>query len=88
MPKSGTPMKKKWIKRFNRENGKGTPLLMKTKAESNKKLKIGDVLNVGQHSDETPKQSKVNKTLFRDSPLKCEDNGKQIYRQLTQSRIF
>ena len=88
MPKSA---EKKWIKRFNRENGKGTPLLMKTKAESNKKLKIGDVLKAGQHflfgsSDETSKQSKVNKTLFKDSPIICEDNEKQIYRQLTPSK--
>jgi hypothetical protein len=63
MPKSETPQKKKWIKRFNRENGNGTPLLKHKKLnptkkldptkkiDSTKKLKssIGDVLKAGQN---------------------------------------
>ena len=48
MPKSGTPMKKKWIKRFNRENGRGTPLLKEKKVNSAKKMKFGNVLKAGQ----------------------------------------
>ncbi|XP_054168497.1 rho GTPase-activating protein 19-like [Oppia nitens] len=79
MPNSGTPMKKKWIKRFNRENGKGTPLLkQKNFDNSNKKLKtsIGSVLKAGQqflfgtNSDSEIAKQKLSKNLFT-SPLSC-----------------
>ena len=72
MPKTATPMKKKWIKRFNKENGKGTPLLnnkdtvdsTKTNlANSSKKLKIGDMFRAGQQLFQTPKKRKTDKIL-------------------------
>ncbi len=87
MPKSGTPQKKKWIKRFNRENGNGTPLLKQKKLDSTKKFKssIGDVLKAGQNflfgnsvannsTDISKSNREVNKTLFKDSDSLIDKN--------------
>jgi hypothetical protein len=87
MPKSGTPQKKKWIKRFNRENGNGTPLLKHKKLDSTKKFKssIGDVLKAGQNFlfgnsvannsiDISKSDREVNKTLFKGSDSLIDEN--------------
>jgi len=94
MPSSGTPQKKKWIKRFNRENGNGTPLLKQKKLDSAKKLKssIGDVLKAGQNfffgnsvtnnPTDVTKSNKLNKNLFKDSE-KNNLNDEQIYKKFS-----
>ncbi|CAG2117696.1 unnamed protein product [Medioppia subpectinata] len=92
MPNSGTPQKKKWIKRFNRENGKGTPLLKQKKSDSSKKLKtsIGDVLKAGQHflfgtPDDTLRHNKINKNLFKDHSSPNTEGQKKGMQHLSQT---